>query len=53
MYKAGNCVYIHNPFYAAQILQDSLKAIGAPVKPWVRPAGDRNATDYRTIVVNP
>jgi hypothetical protein len=52
-YKAGGCSYVHNPFYAAQILQDSLKAIKAPVKPWVRPAGDRPATDYRTIVVNP
>ena len=52
MYKAGNCVYIHNPFYAAQILQDSLKALGV-TPTGVRPAGDRNATDYRTIVVNP
>ena len=52
LYKAGNCVYIHNPFYAAQILQDSLKALGI-TPTGVRPAGDRNATDYRTIVVNP
>ncbi|HSB04871.1 MAG TPA: hypothetical protein VLK23_06705 [Thermodesulfobacteriota bacterium] len=55
MYKAGNCVAWHNPWYAAQILQDSLKVINAPVKPWVRPTGgiQRNATDYRTIIVNP
>jgi hypothetical protein len=52
LYKAGNCVYVHNPFYAAQILQDSLKALGV-TPTGVRPAGDRNATDYRTIVVNP
>jgi len=52
IYKAGNCVYIHNPFYTAQILQDSLKALGV-TPTGVRPAGDRNATDYRTIVVNP
>jgi hypothetical protein len=51
LYKAGNCAYVHNVFYSAQILQDSLKAVNAPVKPWVRPAGDRNATDYRTIVI--
>jgi hypothetical protein len=52
IYKAGNCVYIHNPFYTAQILQDSLKTLGV-TPTGVRPAGDRNATDYRTIVVNP
>ena len=52
LYKAGNCIYIHNPFYAVQILQDSLRALGV-TPTGVRPAGDRNATDYRTIVVNP
>jgi hypothetical protein len=52
LYKAGNCVYIHNPFYSAQILQDSLEALGV-TPTGVRPAGDRDATDYRTIVVNP
>ncbi len=51
-YKAGNCAYVHNSKYVAQILQDSLKALGVS-KPWFRPTGDRNATDYRTIVVNP
>ena len=52
LYKAGNGAYIHNPFYAAQILQDSLKALGV-TPTGVRPAGNRKATDYRTIVVNP
>jgi hypothetical protein len=49
MYKAGNCAYIHNVLYTAQILQDSIKAVNGPPKPWVRPAGDRPATDYRTF----
>jgi hypothetical protein len=49
MYKAGNCAYVHNVLYAAQILQDSIKAVNGPTKPWVRPAGDRPATDYRTF----
>jgi hypothetical protein len=53
MYKAGNCAYVHNAKYAAQILQDSLRALGAPARPWVRPAGDRDARNYSTIVVNP
>ncbi len=53
MYKAGNCAYIHNPFYAAQILLDSLKALERPVKPWVGLQATGHATDYRTIVVNP
>jgi len=52
LFKAGNCQPYHNVFYTAQILQDSLKALGVTPK-GVRPAGDRNATDYRTIVVNP
>jgi hypothetical protein len=52
LYKAGVCRSLHNAFYSAQILQDSLKALGV-TPTGVRPAGDRNATDYRTIVVNP
>lgn len=51
-YKAKNAVYVHNPKYIVQILQDSLKALGA-TPTGVRPSGDRDATDYRTIVVNP
>jgi hypothetical protein len=51
-YKAGNAVYVHNSKYIVQILQDSLKALGV-TPTGVRPAGDRNATDYRTIVINP
>ena len=58
LYKAGACRSLHDPFYSAQILIDSLKALGVTLnsdtgKPFVRPAGNRNATDYRTIVVNP
>ena len=52
LYKAGNCAYVHNARYAAQILQDSLRALGV-TPTGVRPPGDRDATDYRTIVVNP
>lgn len=52
LFKAGNCTPYHNVFYSAQILQDSLRALGV-TPTGVRPAGDRNATDYRTIVVNP
>ena len=51
-YKSGNCVYWHNARYVVQILQDSLKALGV-TPTGVRPSGNRNATDYRTIVVNP
>jgi hypothetical protein len=51
-YKAKNALYVHNPKYIVQILQDSLKSLGV-IPTGVRPAGDRNATDYRTIVVNP
>jgi len=51
-FKSGNCSPYHNVFYTAQILQDSLRAL-AVTPTGVRPAGDRNATDYRTIVVNP
>jgi hypothetical protein len=53
-YKAGNAVYVHNAKYIVQILQDSLKALdGTPTG--VRPvtAAERNANDYRTIVVGP
>jgi hypothetical protein len=52
LFKAGNCAPYHNVFYSAQILQDSLNALGV-TPTGVRPAEDRNATDYRTIVVNP
>ena len=51
-YKAGNAVYVHNPKYIVQILQDSLRALGV-TPTGARPSGNRNATDYRTIVVNP
>jgi hypothetical protein len=56
-WKAGNCTYYHNAFYVAQILQDSLKALGVVPPPSMeRPSNvfdERPATDYRTIVVNP
>jgi hypothetical protein len=52
LYKAGNAVYVHNAKYTVQILQDSLRALGVTPN-GVRPTGDRNATDYRTIVINP
>ena len=51
-YKAGNAVYAHNAKYIVQVLQDSLKALDV-TPTGVRPAGDRNATDYSKIVVNP
>jgi hypothetical protein len=51
-YKAGNAVYVHNSKYIVQVLQDSLRALGV-TPTGVRPSGERNATDYRTIVVNP
>jgi hypothetical protein len=51
LYKAGNCRYVHNPFYSAQILQDSLRALGV-TPTGVRPTGDRNATDYRVTQNN-
>jgi len=54
LYKSGNCAYIHNIFYSAQLLVDSLKALGVTSPGYKnRPAGDRSANDYRTIVVNP
>jgi hypothetical protein len=56
-WKSGNCTYYHNAFYVAQILQDSLRALGATVPPEMeRPTDvfdERPATDYRTIVINP
>ena len=52
LYSAGDCVYVHNPFYAAEILLDSIKALGVTSPGYKnRPAGDRSATDYRTIVL--
>ncbi len=51
-YRTRNAVYVHNTKYVVQILQDSLRALGVTPK-GVRPPGDRKATDYRTIVVNP
>lgn len=51
-YKAGNAVYAHNAKYIVQILQDSLQALGV-TPTGVRPWGERLATDYRAIVVNP
>jgi hypothetical protein len=51
-YKAKNALYVHNAQYIVQILQDSLRTLGVPPK-GVRPSGDRPATDYRKIVVNP
>jgi len=52
VYKAKNALYVHNSKYVVQILQDSLRALGV-TPTGVRPSGNRNATDYRTIVVNP
>jgi len=49
-YKAGNAAYVHNPWYLAQILQDSQKALGV-TPPGSRPAGQRAATNYATIVL--
>jgi hypothetical protein len=54
MHKAGASTPYHNVFYAAQVLLDSLKALEVTSPGYVnRPAGNRNAIDYRTIVVNP
>ncbi len=56
LFKSGNCTPYHNVFYGAQILQDSLRALGVtsgPVAEFTRPDANRDATDYRTIVVNP
>lgn len=51
-YKAGNAVYAHNAKYIVQILQDSLQALGVAPS-GVRPFGERPATDYRAIIINP
>ena len=55
-FKSGiDCVAYHNAYYAAQILQDSLSVLvpGKDMSGYFRPPKDRDATDYRTIVVNP
>jgi len=52
-FKAGNAVYVHNVWYIAQILQDSLKALDVDTSNYFRPPTNRPATDYRTIVINP
>jgi hypothetical protein len=52
-YKAGNAVYVHNAKYIIQILRDGLQALNGAAPPGTRPAGTRNATDYRTIVITP
>ena len=49
MYKAGNCAYVHNVFYAAQILQDSLKAIKATSQTMGAACRRPAATNYRTF----
>ncbi len=52
-YKTGEAMYVHNPHYVAQILIDSLIALGKIQSPtnndYFRPAGTRNATDYRLL----
>jgi hypothetical protein len=53
LYKAGNCVPFHNAFYAAQILQDSLRALGVDTAAYNRGPMNRPATDYRTLVTVP
>jgi hypothetical protein len=52
-YKAGNAVYVHNAKYIIQILRDGLQALNGAAPPGTRPRGNRNATDYRTIVITP
>jgi hypothetical protein len=49
-YKSGNCVPYHNAWYGAQILQDSLTALGyTPPVGFFRPdLFNRAATDYST-----
>ena len=46
-YKSGNCVPYHNAWYGAQILQDSLTALGAGVTAFRPDIFNRTATDYR------
>ena len=59
-FKAGNATYFHNAWYVAEVLQDSLKALGVENPNFYRPAahvGDlsfatsaRDARDYRILV---
>ena len=49
VFKSANALYVHNPMYVIQVLRDSLQSITGTVPPGDRPAGDRDATDYRTI----
>ncbi|MCA9792450.1 MAG: hypothetical protein KC910_11665 [Candidatus Eremiobacteraeota bacterium] len=61
IYKTGNAAYVHNYYYTAQILIDSLRSIGVTTNPktgnpFVRPTSPtggttHQATDYRTIVI--
>jgi hypothetical protein len=61
LYKQGNAVYVHNYYYASQILIDSLRALGVTTNPYTGnpferpttpPGGTtRQATDYRTITI--
>jgi hypothetical protein len=53
LYKSGNCVPYHNVFYGAQILQDSLRALGVDTASYDRGPINRAATDYRTLVTVP
>ena len=52
-FKSGGCVPYHNAFYGAQILQDSLRALGVDTTSHFRGPTNRTATDYRTIAINP
>jgi len=53
-YKSRNSLPYHNAWYGAQILQDSLRALGVDTASHYRPPfWPRKATDYRMIVVNP
>jgi hypothetical protein len=52
-FKTGSSVYVHNAWYVAQVLQDSLRALGVDTSGYFRPAGQRNATYYPDIVINP
>ena len=50
LYKSGNCVPYHNAWYGAQILHDSLRALGIDTTGYFRPdIFTRTATDYRTM----
>jgi hypothetical protein len=49
-YKSGNCVPYHNAWYGAQILQDSLVALGVDTTDYFRPdIFNRTANDYRML----